>query len=297
MKNLLSIAAILLGALRSGSTYAQAQLSTTDIARFRAFEDSLLITADSMYEAPLPETRQAFTGVFVRQLKAALSMPNSYSYPFDSLAKKVNILPAPDGAFRMFNWAIAPTEVTRRYYGAIQLPGETLRLYGLVDYSRELGQAAEDTVLSNGRWYGALYYRIMRVEGSEEPTYTLFGLNTGNGLSNKKILDVLTLTPTGPRFGAPIFGVRSAATRGKVNRFILEYKREVQASMNWDETLKAIYFDRLMSPSGDEGRKYTFVPSGQYDGFRWNRGEWVFVKDVVPVLNLKDGDLPIGGPE
>ena len=67
--------------------------------------------------------------------------------------------------------------------------------------------------------------------------------------------------------------------------------------MNWDERLGAIYFDRLMSPSGDEGRKYTFVPSGQYDGFRWNGGEWALVKDVVPVMNLKDGDLPIGGPE
>lgn len=263
---------------------------------FQRYEDSLLLTADSMYTAALPEMRQDFALAFIRQLKNALSHPNSYSYGFDSLGKIINILSSPDGAFRMFNWATAPTELTRRYYGAIQLPGEGLKLFGLVDYSGEIGKAAEDTILTGGRWYGALYYRIMPLEGMPG-AYTLFGLNSASAVSNKKVLDVLTLTPQGPRFGAPIFGIRSQATQGRIARFILEYKKEVQAGMNWDERLNAIYFDRLMSPSGDEGRKYTFVPSGQYDGFRWNGSEWTLVKDVVPVLNLKDGDLPVGGPE
>lgn len=274
---------------------AQSGGDAASLATFRRYEDSLMLTADSMYSAAMPETKQIYARTFIRQLKAALTLPSSYTYGFDSLAKVVNILPSPDGAFRIFNWAIAPTELTRRYYGAIQLPGEDLKLHGLVDYSAELGKGVEDTVLTNGRWYGALYYRIMPNPSSG--TYTLFGLNSASPLSNKKVLDVLTLTPEGLRFGAPVFGIRSQATRGRISRFILEYKKEVQASMNWDDRLNAIYFDRLMSPSGDEGRKYTFVPSGQYDGFKWNNGEWVLVKDIVPVMNLKDGDLPVGGPE
>lgn len=280
----------------AANTLAQAAPDGATLQTFRRYEDSLILTADSMYSAGLPEMRQDFALVFIRQLKGALSLPGSYSYGFDSLARVINILPAPDGAFRIFNWATAPTEITRRYYGAIQLPGESLKLYGLVDYSTEIGKAAEDTILTNGRWYGALYYRIMPLAGTPG-AYTLFGLNSASPLSNKKVLDVLTLTPQGPRFGAPIFGIRSQATRGRVARFILEYKKEVQASMNWDERLGAIYYDRLMSPSGDEGRKYTFVPSGQYDGFRWNGNEWTLVRDVVPVLNLKDGDLPVGGAD
>lgn len=296
MKIFKTVLFMLFGLVAAPGLRAQSTLDATALQTFRRYEDSLLLTADSMYTAALPETRQDFAMTFIRQLKGALSLPNSYSYGFDSLGKLVNILPAPDGAFRMFNWAIAPTELTRRYYGAIQLPGQALKLYGLVDYSSEVGKAAEDTILTGGRWYGALYYRIMQQEGTPG-AYTLFGLNSALAHSNKKVLDVLTLTPQGPRFGAPIFGIRSQASRGRIARFILEYKKEVQASMNWDERLKAIYFDRLMSPSGDEGRKYTFVPSGQYDGFRWNGSEWMLVKDVVPVLNLKDGDLPVGGAD
>ena len=275
--------------------YAQSSPDAQTLAAIRRYEDSLIKTADSMYSAAMPENKQDYALAFIRQLKGALALPNSYTYGFDSLGKVINILPSPDGAFRIFNWAIAPTELTRRYYGAVQLPGEALKLYGLVDYSGELGKAAEDTVLTGGKWYGAMYYRIM--PNASSGTYTLFGLNSSSPISNKKVLDVLTLTPAGPRFGAPVFGIRSTATRGRLSRFILEYKKDVQASMNWDERLNAIYFDRLMSPSGDEGRKYTFVPSGQYDGFRWTGSEWALVKDIVPVLNLKDGDLPIGGPE
>ncbi len=296
MKIFKTVLFMLFGLMAAPGLHAQAALDAAALQTFRRYEDSLLLTADSMYTAALPETRQDFAMAFIRQLKGALSLPNSYSYGFDSLGKIVNILPAPDGAFRMFNWAIAPTELTRRYYGAIQLPGQALKLYGLVDYSSEIGKAAEDTILTGGRWYGALYYRIMRQDGMPG-AYTLFGLNSALAHSNKKVLDVLTLTPQGPRFGAPVFGIRSQASRGRIARFILEYKKEVQASMNWDERLNAIYFDRLMSPSGDEGRKYTFVPSGQYDGFRWNGSEWMLVKDVVPVLNLKDGDLPVGGAD
>lgn len=296
MKNLLAIAAFFIAAVSALKSGAQVPTDASSLAAFRRYEDSLLLTADSMYTAAMPESRQLYALTFIRQLKGALSLPNSYSYGFDSLATVVNILPAPDGAFRIFNWATAPTEITRRYYGAIQLPGTELKLYGLVDYSGELGKAAEDTILTGGRWYGALYYRIM-LQGGVPGAYTLFGLNSASAASNKKVLDVLTLTPQGPRFGAPVFGIRSPSTRGRITRFILEYKKDVQASMNWDERLNAIYYDRLMSPSGDEGRKYTYVPSGQYDGFRWNRGEWTLVRDIVPVLNLKDGDLPVGGAD
>jgi len=275
---------------------ATAALPPTGI---QAYEDSLVRTADSMYNAFIPDMRLNYALQFIRQLKGALALPGSYDYPFDSLSKVINILPSGDGRFRIFNWVVAPSEVARRYYGAIQTGGEGGRLWGLVDYSGELTKGAEDSVLTGGRWYGVLYYRIMRIEGSpdSEPAYTVFGVNASSPVSTKKVLDVLTLTPRGPRFGAPIFGIRSQATRDRVKRFILEYRKDAQASLNWDDRVGGIFFDRLFSPSGDDARKYTLVPSGQYDGFRWRSGEWVFVKDIVPITILQDGEQPTGGPE
>lgn len=278
---------------------ATAQNNNTSAARsgIQQIEDSLIVTADSMYVATMPEERLAQSEQFARQLVRALKMPQSWSYPFEKLGQKINILYPDDKAFRIFNWAIAPNENIRRYYGAIQLPGDQLKLYGLVDYSNELGKGAADSVLAGGKWMGGLYYRIIAKEVDGRTLYTLFGHNMASLVSTRKFLDVLEITATGPVFGAPIFGVRSENFPArKVNRFVLEYKKDVQASMNWDAEMNAIFFDRLASQVNDPNRKYTYIPSGQYDGFRWGGKEWLFVQDLIPVLQLKDGEAPVGQP-
>jgi hypothetical protein len=293
-KSLSTLAVALLFPLFSLSVQAQDRAAAAVI---KAVEDSLLLTADSMYYAVLPEERILQSEKFARQLVRALKVRDSWSYPFDKLAKKINIL-YPDGkAFRIFNWAIALTDITRRYYGAIQVPSEQLKLYGLVDHSNELGKGAPDSVLTGGKWMGGIYYRIIPKEVDGRTLYTLFGHNAASQVSTRKFLDVLEMTPAGPRFGAQIFDIRSEnfPTR-RVNRFVLEYKKDVQASMNWDTEMNAIFFDRLASQVNDPNRKYTFIPSGQYDGFRWDGRQWQFVQDLIPVLQLKDGEAPIGQP-
>lgn len=275
---------------------AQGSISAEERQKLQQVEDSLVITADSMYsELPLiPEERNELLKTFVRQLKTALQVNNSWQYGFDSLATRINIIYPDDKSFRIFNWAMAPTPVTRRYYGAIQMPSDKLKLYPLVDYSQEMAKGAEDSVLTGSKWMGGLYYRIIDKEVDGRKVYTLFGLNGSNPISNKKFLDALYFTEGGPVFGAPIFGIRSQNFPSRrVNRFIMEYKKDVQASMNWDEEQKAIYFDRLVSQVNDPNRKYTYVPSGQYDGFRWNGEEWKLVEDLIPVELRKDGEAPV----
>jgi hypothetical protein len=66
--------------------------------------------------------------------------------------------------------------------------------------------------------------------------------------------------------------------------------------MNWDAELGAVYFDKLASESNDPNRKYTFVPTGEYDGFKWNDGHWDYVQNLIPLDVLKDGDAPAPQP-
>src|SRR5690606_914390 len=102
----------------------------------------------------------------------------------------------------------------------------------------------------------------------------------------------------GAVFGAPIFGFNTPANHSsnRPNRFIIEYKKDAQASLNWDNDMKMIYFDRLISQVNDPNRKYTYVPSGQYDGFRWDSGQWSLLEDLIPVEARKDGDAPSPKP-
>jgi hypothetical protein len=276
-------------------TSAQSPIAASDLERLHTYEDSLIVTADSMAFAALPEERLQYVFRFVRQLKSALAVPNSFAYPFDTLSQRINIISPDDKAFRIFNWSFEPNEATRRYYGAIQLPGESLKLYGLVDHSAQIQKGASDSILTGGRWFGALYYRVMPVQTAQGTAYTLFGLNGANTSSNRKVLDVLTLTPSGPVFGAPIFGVRSPDTKAQAVRFVMEYKKGIQAALNWNAELNAIFFDRLESEVSDPNRKYTYVPTGQYDGFRWQDGQWRLVQDLIPITLLRDGEQPLGG--
>lgn len=277
--------------------FAAPVFAQDNIVSIKAIEDSMLVNADSMYKAFLPEERSLYNEKFVKQLIRALKVPGSYSYPFDKLKDKINILSPDDKAFRIFNWSIAVSDVNVRYYGAIQMAGEQLKLYPLIDCSAELGKGAEDSILANGRWYGALYYRIIPREVEGKTIYSLFGLNASSPISSKKAIDPMVITDKGLVFGAPIFNVRSQNFPDRrVNRFIIEYKKGVNASMNWDAELNAIFFDKLVSQVNDPNRKYTFVPTGQYDGFRWANDQWNYVEDLIPVDPLKDGQAPSPNP-
>lgn len=276
----------------TGKSFSQG-ITPQDMDKFHIMEDSMIVSSDSMFDAYIPDDRLAYSERFAKQLVRALKIPNSFLYPFDKIRNKINIIYSDDNNFRMFNWAIVPRLGTKRYYGAIQLPGEKLKLYGLRDYTQELDKGAEDSVLTNGKWFGAIYYRIIGHEVEGRKIYTLFGLNTGAPASNRKVLEPLIIGEHGVTMGAPIFGVASENfPQRRVNRFILEYKKQSQVSMNWDQERQAIVFDKLVSQMNDPHRKYTFVPSGEYDGFRWGNDMWNYVRGLMKAQVLKDGEQP-----
>lgn len=281
----------------SAPASAQEGSTAPDASSLSKVEDSLLMYADSIYLAPIPDTRLYYNDQFVKLLIRALKTPNSYNYAFPKLDGRMHILIAPDDkSFRMFNWVIAaPNDEDRRYYAAIQMPGENLKLYGLADYSDKLAIGGEDSVLTGGKWYGALYYRIMNREVDGQNVYMMLGVNESSRISKKKLMDPMVITPNGPQFGMAIFPFLSRSKQ-PVKRFVLEYKKSVSVSLNWDEEKKAIYFDRLASEGNDPNRKYTYVPTGQYDGLRWQNDKWQMVKDILPAMDLTDGQAPDGAP-
>lgn len=284
-----------LGAAHQG--HAQT-IAPRDMEKLQIMEDSLLTTSDSMYEAYIPDTRVGYAERFVKQLIRTLKIPNSCLYQFPKLKDKINIIYADDNAFRVFNWVIDRSEISKRYYGAIQLPSEKLKLYGLVDCSEQQIRGVEDSVFTGGKWFGALYYRIMGTEVQGHKVYTMFGLNTGNVASNRKVLDPLTITENGVVFGAPVFGIGSKnLPRQPISRFILEYKKGVAVKLNWDNERNLIIFDNLASQINDPNRKYTYVPTGQYDGLRWGGNEmWEYIPNLIPITELNDGEAPTDEP-
>lgn len=262
----------------------------TEIAKI---EDSLIVSADSMYNAFLPDLRTQYCETFIKQLVRALKVPNSYDYPFEKLGKVINIIEAPGKDFRLFNWVVAVSTISIRYYGAIQLPGEALKLYPFRDGTIEIEKNLETEILTNNKWFGAIYYDILKKEVEGKAVYTLLGKHSSKPMSHIKVLEPMQITDTNIVFGAPVFNIPGK----RINRFLLEYRKDVNVSMKWDKEYNAITFDRLTSQMNDPNRKYTFVPTGQYDGLRWENDKWTLIEDIIPVQVFKDGEAPAPQPK
>lgn len=277
--------------------HAGKTLGKEEITELTRLEDSLVVLADSMSNAVLPDDRIDFCVQFTKHLRTVLEMPGSVSFPFKKLETKIHIIYPEDKSFRIFNWMIAPAVSVRRYFGAIQINSDEPRYFPLRDYRDKLERGAETVTLSNNQWYGCEIYKIMTQDIQGQKVYLLFGFNSDGPGSNQKIIDVLNLTGPEPLLGAPVFMMPDLKGQRLVqqSRVILEYKKTAQVYLNYDPEKKMIIFNRLASEVTDPNRKSTYIPTGQMDGLRFENGVFVFVKDAIPVLKLQDGQAPIDG--
>jgi hypothetical protein len=116
--------------------------------------------------------------------------------------------------------------------------------------------------------------------------------------STKKWIEILTFNENGePVFGGPFFKMNDG--KGPANqpldRFCLEFKKNGNARMNYDHEMDLIVYDHLISEDNNPDKKYTLVPDGDYEGFKWMNGHWQHVEKVFD-FKLKDGEAPIPEP-
>jgi len=156
-----------------------------------------------------------------------------------------------------------------------------LRLYPLEDYSPLL-KNPEDSVLSNRKWYGAQYYKIIKVD-AENPYYTILGWKGNTDQSTKKVIEILSFKNDLPVFGMPVFGL----SRNK-KRVIFEYTRQASMLLRYVPEENLIVFDHLSPP--DDAHKNdpsAYGPDLTYDGYKLKNGHWVLV-DNLDMRNLPD---------
>lgn len=267
-------------------TFAQ-KLSSEEQARFKKTEDALLVTVDSMNRIAVLDERIEYCHLFVKKLGQLLKEPNSFNYAFDSLSKKVHILYPEDRSFRIFNWPVEYAPARFRYYGAIQKADGTM--IPLVDNADKTEEKDLLGTLDNRTWFGQEYYRILtQKDAAGQPAYFLFGVNHNRINTSVKMIDVLTLQGNKALFGGNFF------EKG-MKRFVMEYQKGAQVSLNYDAEKSMVVYNVLESEINQPQRKHTMVASGELDGLKWNNGQWQTVRNLLPILKLKDGQAPING--
>ena len=235
--------------------------------------------------------------LFVKTLIRSLQTKHSFYYPFDSV-KGISHLYAPDSSFRIFTWQLNFDNdyMYNRQRGAIQFrtADGSLKLTPLRDYS-EFADNPLDSARTKNNWIGAVYYNIIKTSYNGKNYYTLFGFDGNSYRTTKKWIDVLTFdTENNPVFGGQKFFSfeKDSIKKKPQHRYAIEYKKEASATVNFDQDMQMIVIDHLISETNEPEYAWTFVPDGDYEGFKWVAGKWQHV-DKVYDFKLEDGAFPM----
>lgn len=274
------------------------KLTPAEMKNFRNREDSLKKHANLIINGEDAAVRFRSDSNFTRIMVRALVQKHSFLYPFDSL-KTISRLYAPDSSFRIFTWQVVKDDDYCRQRGFIQVrtADGSLKLYPLRDVS-EFTQSPTDTVSNAGGWMGAVYYRIIEKENGGQKFYTLLGYDEHNMRTTRKWIDILWFDDQ----KAPVLGLtngfsfaKDSLPRSPGTRFLLEYKKDARARVQYDEELGIIIYDHLVSETNEPKKKYTLIPDGDYEGFEWKNGQWLHI-DKVFDFKLKEGEAPVPVP-
>lgn len=271
------------------------RLSAGDRASLDALQDSLRAMSYDIINGKTESLRQQRNDAFIPQLVNVLKTKYSFYYPFDSIRTMAKVYPK-DSSFRIFTWPLESDNSTFRHFGVIQMNTKdgSLKLFPLFDNSDFSYNT--DTITNNKGWIGCLYYGIIQRHYFNAEYYTLFGWDANSQTSQKKIAEMLTFKNGEPVFGGPYFSfAEDTVPKPTRNRFILEYKRDAVATLNYDPEMDIVIFDHLISETGEDQKRHTYVPDLDYEGFKWKAGKWVHIEKVFHDA-LQLGKFPIGEP-
>jgi hypothetical protein len=280
----------------SAPAFAQ-KITPADLSMLHKKEDSLKAIVKNVMVDSFTAGRMRSDSQFVKTLVRSLQVKNSFYYPFDSV-QGIGKLYAPDSTFRIITWQISFDDYYCRQRGAIQYrtPDGSLKLVPLRDYS-EFTTNAMDSVRSKDNWIGAVYYNMIKTQYNGRNYYTLFGFDENGVRSNKKWIEVLTFDDRNmPVFGGKYFSFdKDSVRRPAQYRYSIEYKKDAATTVNFDPDMNMILIDHLVSESDEPDLAYTYIPDGDYEGFKWMNGKWLHVNKVF-TEKLEDGQAPVPDP-
>ena len=258
------------------TSFAQHSDESKNLKELSIYQDSLKMLGKKFINDPDDLERKNANYKFIKLLVGALKVPHSFNYPFDSV-KSISIINSPDNRFRILSWHIMNQDGSYRFYGTVQMnTGSNLLMYPLEDYSPLL-KNPEDSVTNNRKWYGAQYYKIIRIAAAN-PYYVLLGWKGNTIKSTKKVIEVLSFDKDDkPNLGMAVFDGNGKNRK----RVIFEYTRQASMLLRYVPDQNLIVFDHLAPPDQKlKDKPDTFGPDLTYDGYKLKNGKWQYIENL-----------------
>lgn len=254
--------------------------------KFKAAQDSLLIYFKNMQQNIADaEKANAANDKILSALEKFLKEKDAFDFRFQ-LDKNLSDLVSDDKTVRIISWVTPPQNGIYKCFGFVlrkNTKTKTVSVFKLKEKPEKV-ENIEKKAVDKNNWQGCVYYNLIEKTNKRKTYYTLIGWNGNDGITQKKIIDVLTFSSKGePVFGAAIFMMR----KQKWNRVIFEYSPQAVMQLNYDEQKRMILFDHL-APNDpvNTGRFQYYGPDFSVDGLRYKKGIWILEEDV----NAKNND-------
>ena len=249
--------------------------------------------------APTDNERYLASEQAVAELSNALDENESERWRWQ-LPQVASVLTSPDGQLRIFTWAVVRDNGEFECFGAVQFynqKDEEFQYQLLHDKSEEIMNREEST-LSADNWFGAIYQDIIQTSHGGRTYYTLLGWNGVDLLTDRRVIEPVTLRGGAPQFGAPLF-----RRERNQRRIVLEYKEGAAVQLAYEDQFveeisrervkvkgsnryrtnetrkthkeKMIIFDEVEPQvMGMDGLFQYYVPSGVEMAYAFIDGKW-----------------------
>ncbi len=299
----------------------------------RDLELSLKPLVDRVFDAPTDNERFGANERLLQSLGEILTLPKAFSHPFEEISR-LSILKSDDNRFRVFTWAVVDQDGFYENFGfllALNQRSNTYEPYRLYDKSDEIFNP-EIAKCDDENWFGAVYYDLITTYNEGRVYYTLLGYNGNDIYSKKRVIEPISFRgqSSKPEFGLSVFFKERDRRRyifeyNPETNFVLKwdsqyYERKIPKKSFWDrfrfrkkkerpnialknqppdprsmEKEDMIVYE-VLEPlyEGMEDMFQFYVGSGVVNGFKFERGRWRLVENILPRNPLpRKGEEPI----
>ena len=201
-----------------------------------------------------------------------------FTHTFSSLRYLGQIMSS-DSLVKLITWNLILDDGSNNYYcyllrRNVKSGKGKLKVFSGVHIQKPI---RTDTTYSISDWYGALYYDIRPFVFNGSVKYILLGIDYGNSLTTRKIIDVLSFREDGePQFGLKCFNDGGSLKQ----RIVFEYASSAVMSLKF-ESERSIVFDHLSPFTPEMKSNYQFYgPDFSFDSYDFENGFWKLKPDI-----------------
>lgn len=265
----------------------------------QGYQQRLTALLQRVATAPTDNERYLASEEAVHVLAAALEEEGSERWQWQ-LPTTASVLTSPDRKLRVFTWAVVRDDGEYECFGAVQFYDdreEEYRYELLNDKSEEI-MNREESMLKPDNWLGSVYQELIQTTFSGRTFYTLLGWNGVDNLTDRKVIEPVTIRGGQLLFGGPLF-----RRERNQRRIVLEYTNDAMVNLRYEEQFveevtrervkvkgtnryrteesrkthkeKMILFDEVEPQvPGMEGLFQYYVPSGVELAYAFIDGKW-----------------------